>query len=122
MVTVKPSAHRLQQAGMAFTRRACLGGVMAMNFAVAQAAGAPRLVSLDWGLTETLLALDARPVGVAEVAAYDRDVATLPVPPGIADVGLRLDPDMELLQLLRPDAILINGSQSAQAAMLGQLA
>lgn len=104
------------------TRRACLTGLAAACAASARAATAPRLVCLDWGLTETLLALGANLVGAAEVRSYNEKVATIKIPPAVSDVGLRLAPDMECLQLLQPAAIVINGSQDAQQALLQQVA
>ncbi|PQV46771.1 ABC transporter substrate-binding protein [Paraburkholderia sp. BL21I4N1] len=82
----------------------------------------PRLVVLDWGLVETLLALGVLPVGVAETAAYNDSVVTPRVPAQVTDVGLRLAPSLELLQQLTPDLILINSSQESQRAMLERIA
>lgn len=81
-----------------------------------------RLVVLDWGLVETLLALGITPVGVAETGAYNASVVTPTVPAQVADVGLRLAPSLELLQQLAPDLILINSSQESQRAMLERIA
>ncbi|CAG4917634.1 ABC transporter substrate-binding protein [Paraburkholderia saeva] len=83
---------------------------------------APRLVVLDWGLVETLLALGVEPAGVAETGTYNDSVITPAVPPHVPDVGLRLAPSLELLQQLAPDLILINSSQEAQRAMLERIA
>jgi ferric hydroxamate transport system substrate-binding protein len=83
---------------------------------------APRLVVLDWGLLETLLALGVTPVGAAEIDAYNASVVTPLAPSKIADVGLRLAPSLELMQQLAPDLILINSSQESQRAMLERIA
>ncbi|WP_258002175.1 ABC transporter substrate-binding protein [Burkholderia sp. WAC0059] len=83
---------------------------------------APRVVVLDWGLAETLLALGVVPAGVAEIGDYNANVVAPAVPPGVTDVGLRLAPDLELLQQLAPDLILINSSQASQRAMLERIA
>jgi ABC-type Fe3+-hydroxamate transport system substrate-binding protein len=82
----------------------------------------PRLVVLDWGLLETVLALGAVPIAAAEIRSYTNAAATLPVPPSVADIGLRLDPDLEWISTLKPDAILINSAQSAQIPVLSPLA
>lgn len=84
--------------------------------------GAPRIVVLDWGLAETLLALGIVPAGVAEIGDYNANVVTPPVPPGVPDVGLRLAPSLEWLAQLAPDLILINSSQESQRAMLERIA
>jgi ferric hydroxamate transport system substrate-binding protein len=88
----------------------------------ARRAAPPRLVVLDWGLLETLLALGVTPVGAAEIEAYNASVVTPLVPAQVPDVGLRLAPSLELLQQLAPDLILINSSQESQRAMLERIA
>lgn len=98
------------------TTAAALAGV------VRSAPAAPRVVVLDWGLTETLLAMGITPVGVAEVAAYNAAVVAPLLSPGVPDVGLRLAPSLEWLQALSPDLILINSSQASQRAMLERIA
>lgn len=108
-----------------FLRSAALAPLLGTPLAGVRAAApipAPRLVVLDWGLVETLLALGITPVGVAETAAYNDSVVTPRVPAHVPDVGLRLAPSLELLQQLAPDLILINSSQESQRAMLERIA
>jgi ferric hydroxamate transport system substrate-binding protein len=83
---------------------------------------APRLVVLDWGLVETLLALGVIPTGVAEIDGYHDNVVEPRVPAQVADVGLRLAPNLEWLQQLSPDYILINSSQESQREILERIA
>jgi ferric hydroxamate transport system substrate-binding protein len=99
-----------------------LGAPLAGVAARPPAPRAPRLVVLDWGLVETLLALGITPVGVAETKTYNDSVVTPLVPPQVVDVGLRLAPSLELLQQLAPDLILINSSQESQRPMLERIA
>ncbi len=73
----------------------------------ARAADPVRTVVLDWGLAETLVALGAVPLGVGEAAGYARRVIEPALPPGVIDVGLRVSPNVELLQQLAPDVILV---------------
>ena len=112
-----------------FLRSAVLAPLLGTPLAGARAAAnftapapAPRLVVLDWGLVETLLALGITPVGVAETETYNDSVVTPLVPAHVPDVGLRLAPSLELLQQLAPDLILINSSQESQRAMLERIA
>ncbi|MFM0046429.1 ABC transporter substrate-binding protein [Paraburkholderia sediminicola] len=112
-----------------FLRSAALAPLLGTPLAGARAAAnvvtlapAPRLVVLDWGLVETLLALGITPVGVAETDAYNDSVIAPLVPAHVPDVGLRLAPSLELLQQLAPDLILINSSQESQRAMLERIA
>lgn len=99
-----------------------LGVPLASVAAPSPAPSAPRVVVLDWGLVETLLALGITPVGVAETSAYNDSVVRPVVPPHVVDVGLRLAPSLELLQQLSPDLILINSSQESQRPMLERIA
>jgi len=103
--------HAKDGAGVARVgRRAVLG----LGLAGASAARAPlarsnaparRVVALDWGLAATLLELGVTPVGVPQTALYRRWVARPALPPGVVDVGLRLQPNPEVLRWLRPDLI-----------------
>lgn len=81
-----------------------------------------RLVVLDWGLAETLLAMGIAPIGIAEIEGYHDNVVEPPVPDGVQDVGLRLAPSLEVIQQLAPDLILVNSSQESQRAMLERIA
>lgn len=103
---------------------AALTGLALLPTARARAATVtgPRTVVLDWGLAETLLALGATPVGMAEIEGYQASVVAPAVPGNVTDVGLRLTPSLELIQQLRPDLILINASQHEQRAVLERIA
>jgi ferric hydroxamate transport system substrate-binding protein len=65
-----------------------------------------RIVTLDWALTETVLALGAIPIGIAEAGGYRRRVILPSLPDAVVDVGLRIAPSLELLQQLAPTLIL----------------
>ncbi|RKP57588.1 ABC transporter substrate-binding protein [Pararobbsia silviterrae] len=82
----------------------------------------PRLVVLDWGLVETLLAIGVVPAGVSEIDDYNASVVSPVVPPEVPDVGLRLTPSIELIAELAPDLILINSSQESQRDLLERIA
>lgn len=90
--------------------------------ATAGDAASPRVVVLDWGLAETLLALGVVPAGIAEIGDYNANVIAPAVPPGVPDVGLRLAPSLEWLAQIAPDLILINSSQESQRALLERIA
>jgi iron complex transport system substrate-binding protein len=73
-----------------------------------------RIVSLVPALTEILFAIGAGGQVIA-VSSYDRD------PPAVArlpKVGALLDPDTERILAMRPDLVLIYGSQDALRAQL----
>jgi iron complex transport system substrate-binding protein len=82
----------------------------------ARATEATRIVSLVPALTEMLFALGAAPHLVA-VSSYDEfppEVKSLP------KVGALLDPDMERILALRPDLVLVYGSQTDAQAQLAR--
>ncbi|MGK9232408.1 ABC transporter substrate-binding protein [Inquilinus limosus] len=92
-------------------RRALLGGIgLALAgpaWARAQAPGpARRVACLDLLLTETLLTLGITPAAVGNIPLYERLVAEPALPDGVPDLGPLQEPNLELLQYLRPDLVL----------------
>nr|WP_052004215.1 iron-siderophore ABC transporter substrate-binding protein [Halomonas sp. PBN3] len=71
-------------------------------------AATPRLATLDWTLAETLVALDAPPLAVAQVEAYHAWVDEPALPATTIDLGLRSQPNLELLASLAPERILVS--------------
>ena len=67
----------------------------------------PRLAVLDWTLLETLIALDQPPVAAPNLDGYRTWVGDPPLPAGVVDIGLRTQPNLELLSQLAPDRILL---------------
>jgi ferric hydroxamate transport system substrate-binding protein len=65
-----------------------------------------RIAVFDWGLAETLLALGVAPIALCETAGYRQWVIEPALPPSVADAGLRIEPNFELIASLRPDLIL----------------
>ncbi|MDR6287829.1 iron complex transport system substrate-binding protein [Inquilinus ginsengisoli] len=96
-------------------RRAFLGGfglaLAGPARARAQGSGvtgpaARRVACLDLLLTETLLTLGVTPAAVGNIPLYQRLVAEPVLPDGVPDLGPLQEPNLELLQQLRPDLIL----------------
>ena len=73
-----------------------------------------RIISIVPSLTEALFAIGAGPqvVGVGTFDTHPSDVATLP------RVGGLIDPDMERIFALRPDLVILHGSQQDQIQQL----
>ncbi|MCG7600583.1 ABC transporter substrate-binding protein [Halomonas sp. McH1-25] len=69
---------------------------------------APDVATLDWTLAETLLALGVVPEGVAQIDAYRDWVREPDIPDAVPDLGLRTQPNLELLASLGLDRILIS--------------
>ena len=97
--------------------------VVAMALGVAHAESqktdpnAHRIVSLVPALTEVLFAIGAGPqvVGVSSYDEFPADVK------GVPKVGALLDPDKERILALRPDLVIVYGSQSDLQAQLARI-
>ena len=107
---------------MTLVRRRTLLGAAAALAATPARAGAPRVVALDFGLAETLLALGVVPVGLPGPADYRRWVVDPALPDGVADVGQRTQPNLELLAALAPDVILTVPEHDAVLPQLHRIA
>lgn len=68
-----------------------------------------RIVSSDWAIVETLMALGHAPTGVGDKRAYERWVIQPALPKQTADIGLRAQPNLELIRQLQPDLV-VNSS------------
>ena len=102
-------SHRADRRRGQITRRGALGLFVLPFTGIASpsAAAKPlRIVCLDDGLAETLLMLGVNPVAIAGRDIWETWVVEPPLPPDIADVGTLLEPNLELLQQLKPDIIL----------------
>lgn len=113
------SADPIQPAGP--SRRWLLGSLPAaalMHMAPAFAQPAPRIVSLDYGLASTLLALGVVPAGISDLAGWDKWVVEPRMPAGVADLGTSTEPNLEVLGQLKPDFILTTPYLDAQTARL----
>ncbi|UAW98437.1 ABC transporter substrate-binding protein [Halopseudomonas nanhaiensis] len=106
-------------------RRAFLLGcllIASLTVARAEPLVASRVAVIDWGLAETLLGLGMTPLAVAELDNYRRWVAIPEMPAGVQDLGLRTEPNLELLAQLRPDLILITPQFEAARPKLERIA
>ncbi|MFG6175952.1 iron-siderophore ABC transporter substrate-binding protein [Halomonas sp. THAF12] len=82
--------------------------LLALICAASALAAPPRLVTLDWTVAETLVALGTPPAAVAQVDAYRAWVKNPALPDSVTDLGLRTQPNLELLADLAPERILIS--------------
>ncbi|MFG1478730.1 ABC transporter substrate-binding protein [Xanthobacter sp. V4C-4] len=104
------------------SRRAVVAAASLVLAGPAGAAPPARVVAFDWGIVETLLGLGVVPAGMAEAAEYRRWVGEPAVPAGVADVGLRLEPNLEAVARLRPDLIVITPQLEALQPVLARIA
>lgn len=67
-----------------------------------------RIIALEWRPVELLMALGITPLAVAEKGNYHRWVIEPALSHRVIDVGLRNEPNMELLQRLNPSLFLVS--------------
>ncbi|WP_265462924.1 ABC transporter substrate-binding protein [Aeromonas salmonicida] len=109
-------------------RSVCLLGLLlplalqAEPASTATGAVVPRIATLDWTIAETLLALGVTPLAVGDVSAYRAWVGEPILPAGVVDIGLRVQPNRELLTELKPDRILISPMAALLAPALSRIA
>ncbi len=72
---------------------------------LAQAAG-QRIVSLDYGIASTLLSLGLPPVGLSDLADWNKWVVEPALPKSVVDIGNSFEVNFEILLQLKPDIIL----------------
>ncbi|WP_127502115.1 ABC transporter substrate-binding protein [Actinoplanes solisilvae] len=68
-------------------------------------APAKAVVSLEWGLTENLVALGVKPVGQADVKGYNIWDKAAPIDASTPDVGTRGEPSLDAIAALKPDLV-----------------
>ena len=82
----------------------------------------PRVAAIDWGQAQTLIALGAPPVAMAQIDAYQDWVGVPPVPDSVRELGLRVQPNMELMSQLDLDLITITPMYASSRARLEAIA
>jgi ferric hydroxamate transport system substrate-binding protein len=101
---------------------ALLGGSPMVIAQSAPSQAAPRVVALGWACAQTLLALGVVPLAIPEIERYGKLVIEPEISPAVREVGLRSEPNLELLQSLAPDLIIIDPSLAAAIPRLKLIA
>lgn len=81
-----------------------------------------RIVALEWLPVELLLALGVMPLGVADVPNYRRWVNEPALSDAVIDVGLRTEPNLELLTELKPSYLFWSAGYGPADATLARIA
>ncbi len=81
-----------------------------------------RIVTVDWTIAETLLALGVTPLAMGDVESYRAWVGEPTLPVDVVDIGLRMQPNRELLAELKPDLILISPLMASLEPTLSRIA
>lgn len=90
--------------------------------AIEVGSGTPRIATVDWTIAETLLALGVTPLAVGDVSSYHAWVGEPRLPAEVVDIGLRAEPNRELLAELKPDRILVSPLAEPLTATLSRIA
>lgn len=93
-----------------------------MNSAQAAAVDPKRIVALEWLPVELLLALGITPYGVADVPNYRLWVNHPPLPDSVIDVGLRTEPNLELLTEMKPSFMVWSAGYGPAPEKLARIA
>ncbi|WP_067561393.1 ABC transporter substrate-binding protein [Halofilum ochraceum] len=81
-----------------------------------------RIAVLNWGLAQTLLALDVEPVAIADMHGYRKWVGRPSLPDRTVDVGRRIEPNLDVLAGTDPDLILMSGYYNRARERLATIA
>jgi len=90
--------------------------------AAAPPASVPRVAALEWSAVETLYALGITPVAVSDIRGYHDWVAAPVLPPQVTELGLRTEPNLELLASLSPDLLILPDHSALPVSRLQQIA
>ncbi|MCW8350836.1 Fe(3+)-hydroxamate ABC transporter substrate-binding protein FhuD [Citrobacter portucalensis] len=93
-----------------------------MNTAHAAAVDPQRIVALEWLPVELLLALGITPYGIADIPNYKLWVNEPPLPDSVIDVGLRTEPNLELLTEMKPSFLLWSAGYGPSPEKLARIA
>ncbi|AIR71039.1 Fe(3+)-hydroxamate ABC transporter substrate-binding protein FhuD [Dickeya fangzhongdai] len=88
----------------------------------AAAVDSQRIVALEWLPVELLMALGVMPMGVADIHNYRLWVQAPALPASVVDVGLRTEPNLELLARLNPSLLLYSTGYGPAAEQLERIA
>lgn len=81
-----------------------------------------RIIALEWLPTELMMALGVMPMGVAEIYQYKRWVGEPSLPATTVDVGLRTEPNLELISQMKPSLLLYSSGYGPAQEKLARIA
>lgn len=81
-----------------------------------------RIVALEWLPVELLLALGVTPYGVADIPNYNLWVNEPGLPASVIDVGLRTEPNLELLTEMKPSYMVWSAGYGPAPEKLARIA
>ncbi|ATN36715.1 hypothetical protein ACO34A_23290 (plasmid) [Rhizobium sp. ACO-34A] len=82
----------------------------------------PRIAAIDWAAAETLVAIGIMPVAIADLEGFRASFSHLPAMDETIDLGSTWEPNLELLDRLKPDAIYLPSWSGLSRPQLEQIA
>ncbi|MEW9307375.1 ABC transporter substrate-binding protein [Labrys neptuniae] len=107
------------------SRRALLGGAAAMCLARAAHSSeepARRPLAIDWVSGQNLLALGIAPLAMPEIERYSQLVVEPAPASDMRELGLRSEPNLELIHRLKPKLVVMNGDLAPMRERLAAIA
>lgn len=92
-----------------------------MQKAQAAPISAERIVALEWLPVELMLALGVTPYGVADIPNYRMWVNEPALPDSVIDVGLRTEPNLELLTQMKPSMLVWSAGYGPSPEILARI-
>ncbi|ACX86984.1 Fe(3+)-hydroxamate ABC transporter substrate-binding protein FhuD [Pectobacterium parmentieri] len=80
-----------------------------------------RIVALEWLPVELLLALGLTPLAIADKRNYNLWVKEPELPESVIDIGLRTEPNLELLAQIRPSMIIYSEGYGPSVAKMSRI-
>ncbi|MDK9585111.1 Fe(3+)-hydroxamate ABC transporter substrate-binding protein FhuD [Lelliottia wanjuensis] len=96
--------------------------LLKMNTARAAAIDPHRIVALEWLPVELMLALGIAPYGVADIPNYNMWVNEPKIPASAIDIGLRTEPNLELLTQMKPSYLVWSAGYGPSPETLARIA
>ncbi|WP_449554675.1 Fe(3+)-hydroxamate ABC transporter substrate-binding protein FhuD [Lelliottia amnigena] len=96
--------------------------LLKMGTAHAAAINPHRIVALEWLPVELLLALGITPYGVADIPNYNLWVNEPKIPDSVIDIGLRTEPNLELLTQMKPSYLVWSAGYGPSPETLARIA
>lgn len=96
--------------------------LLKMGTARAAAIDPTRIVGLEWLPVELLLALGITPYGVADIPNYKLWVSEPALPASVIDIGLRTEPNLELITQMKPSYLVWSAGYGPSEEVLARIA
>lgn len=103
-------------------REILAAGAVLLGTGRGASASEPRVAAVGWAGAQTLLALGVVPLAVPEIARYRSLVVEPPMPETVTELGLRSEPNLELLKFLSPDLIVTETGSEIARPLLERIA